>query len=135
VAIAGCDRTVPCYMSVGTPTNVTANFLARTHSTNLTQSVYVRLNNVNTFTAVSPNPCESTWCPVLTSTEASYSAVVTLPLNIAIRTRGWLHWEIFNEKMEKVICYEVIIETRVAVKSWWSRIRDINRMGDIPVEV
>ncbi|XP_077300041.1 Niemann-Pick type C-2f [Arctopsyche grandis] len=112
VDIEGCERTVPCHISIGAKTNVTVTYTAGFVSHALSQLAVVTLNSVQRETVVSPRACEATWCPVQTHNINLYRARMEMPTNLALNSRGTLNWSITNEFAKRLVCFTVTIQTR-----------------------
>ncbi|KAH9639226.1 hypothetical protein HF086_014090 [Spodoptera exigua] len=115
VYISGCDRRIPCYVTLGQNVSVTLSFQAELLFRNMDQHVWMHLNQVSSQAAVTPETCQLTYnCPVGTTTDAltSFTSVMSVPRNIPSNQRGYLRWRIENEEGKQVLCYYVTVQTQ-----------------------
>ncbi|CAG9132895.1 unnamed protein product [Plutella xylostella] len=119
VEIAGCGATLPCYLTLGEDIPVSLHFFADFASSSLDQKVIITVNNINLNTEVTPGnvglffePCEMAVCPVPTDCVSSITSVMSVPRNMALNSRGYLRWRVYNERRVQVVCYSVLVQTQ-----------------------
>ncbi|KAG7297931.1 hypothetical protein JYU34_018686 [Plutella xylostella] len=112
VEIAGCGATLPCYLTLGEDIPVSLHFFADFASSSLDQKVIITVNNINLNTEVTPEPCEMAVCPVPTDCVSSITSVMSVPRNMALNSRGYLRWRVYNERRVQVVCYSVLVQTQ-----------------------
>ncbi|VVC91534.1 unnamed protein product [Leptidea sinapis] len=102
VNIQGCDRLMPCFVTLGEKIPVNVRFYADFASRDLDQDVVIKLNFVDSRTPVTPEPCDILFCPVQTDAITSFTS----------NQRGYLQWRVYNESGLLVLCYSVLVQTQ-----------------------
>ncbi|XP_023935836.2 uncharacterized protein LOC112044269 [Bicyclus anynana] len=118
VNIQGCGMRMPCFVTLGDRIPVNVRFHADFVSRQLDQDVIIQINFVHARTPVTPEPCETVMCPVRTDAETSFTSVMSVPTNMALNQRGYLQWRVYNEVGQRVLCYQVMVQTQNFVQKF-----------------
>nr|CAD7433581.1 unnamed protein product [Timema monikensis] len=93
----------------------------------LTNDVYIMINNVHIGVTVQPNFCDySGLCP-LRATRLSYTSKITVTADVP-PFNGHVHWSMFNEMNEPMVCY--IFDIKVIEPSSSSLVEKIHLKMD-----